>query len=70
MDSLSLCLNDLYMDEDKEEKDEDMADEAKNTSGGDKTVQDVFDSMTEEQKNVCYFMIGQALEDAVAAIAQ
>lgn len=50
--------------EDKEEKDEDMADEAKNTNGGEKTVQDVFDSMTEEQKNVCYFMIGQALEDA------
>ena len=44
--------------EDKEEKDEDMAD------NGEKTVQDVFDSMTEEQKNVCYFMIGQALEDA------
>lgn len=30
----------------------------------DKTVKDVFDSMTEEQKNVVYFMIGQALEDA------
>ena len=45
--------------EDKEEKDEkDMAD------NNEKTVQDVFDSMTEEQKNVCYFMIGQALEDA------
>lgn len=45
--------------EDKEEKDEkDMADNSE------KTVQDVFDSMTEEQKNVCYFMIGQALEDA------
>ena len=50
--------------EDKEEKDEDMADEAKTTNGGDKTVQEVFDSMTEEQQNVCYFMIGQALEDA------
>ena len=50
--------------EDKEEKDEDMADEAKNTKDEEKTVQDVFDSMTEEQKNVCYFMIGQALEDA------
>lgn len=50
--------------EDKEEKDEDMADEAKKANDGDKTVQDVFDSMTEEQKNVCYFMIGQALEDA------
>lgn len=30
----------------------------------DKTVKDVFDELTEEQKNVVYFMIGQALEDA------
>lgn len=44
---------------------------AKNTNGGDntggngeKTVQDVFDSMTEEQQNVVYYMIGAALEDA------
>ena len=29
-----------------------------------KTVQDVFNELTEEQKNVVYFMIGQALEDA------
>ena len=27
-----------------------------------KTLQDVFDEMTEEQKNVVYFMVGQALE--------
>ena len=47
---------DKEKEEEKEEKD--MAD------GNEKTVQDVFDSMTEEQKNVCYFMIGQALEDA------
>lgn len=32
-----------------------------------KTVKEVFDSMTEEQKTVCYAMIGQALEDAGAA---
>lgn len=31
-----------------------------------KTVQDVVDSMTEEQKNVMYALIGQALEDAGA----
>ncbi len=31
-----------------------------------KTVQDVFDTLTEEQKNVVYFLIGQALEDAGA----
>lgn len=40
---------------DKKEK-EDMANE--------KTVKDVFDELTEEQKKVVYFMIGQALEDA------
>lgn len=34
---------------------------AENTNS-EKTVKDVFDSMTEEQKNVVYFMIGQALE--------
>ena len=38
-----------------EEEDKEMAD---------KTVKDVFDEFTEEQKNVVYFMIGQALEDA------
>ena len=33
-------------------------------SGKEKTVQDVIDSMTEEQKTVMYALIGQALEDA------
>ena len=41
---------------DKEEGEKKMAKE--------RTVKDVFDEMTEEQKNVVYFMIGQALEDA------
>ena len=53
---------------DKEnEEDEDMekekklqhADEEGGESSG-KTVKEIFDSMTEEQKNVCYFLIGQA----------
>ena len=35
---------------------------AENTNS-EKTVKDVFDEMTEEQKNVVYFMIGQALEN-------
>lgn len=35
-----------------------------NGSNDTRTVQDVFDEMTEEQKNVVYFLIGQALEDA------
>lgn len=40
-----------------EESEEKMAD-------NEKTIKDVFDEFTEEQKNVVYFMIGQALEDA------
>ena len=49
---------------------EEMAEEVKKTEeiqhadGGEKTVKDVFDSMTEEQKTVVYAMIGQALENA------
>lgn len=39
-------------------EDEKMADNKE------KTVQDVIDEMTEEQKNVMYYLIGQALEDA------
>lgn len=38
---------------------------ADNTNaGGEKTVKDVVDSMSEEQKTVMYALIGQALEDA------
>lgn len=51
-------------DDDEEEpvKHSDDADEDKD--GKEKTVKDVFDTFTEEQKQVVYFMIGQALEDA------
>ena len=37
-------------------------DEEDDVAGKEKTVQDVIDSMTEEQKNVMYFMVGQALK--------
>lgn len=30
----------------------------------DKTIKDIFEGMSEEQKNVCYVLIGQALEEA------
>ena len=42
-----------------EKKEETKAEESK-----DKTVQEVFDTLTEEQKTVVYALIGQALEDA------
>lgn len=38
-------------------------DEMENENKQEKTVQDVVDSMTEEQRNVMYALIGQALED-------
>ena len=44
----------------EEKGDKNMAEEAKNTE---KTVQDVIDSMTEEQKNVMYALVGMAAED-------
>lgn len=47
-----------HAEEADSEKDSNMAENSE------KTVKDVFDSMTEEQKNVVYFMIGEALEDA------
>lgn len=62
------ALTIYHSDDDKETKTEkentEMADETKKTEGGEKTVADVFNSMTEEQKTVVYAMIGQALEDA------
>lgn len=53
---------------DKKEDKKSMADnkEEKKTeeTGKEKTVKDVFDTLTEEQKTVVYALIGQALEDA------
>lgn len=43
-------------------KEETMSTETKKPEG-EKTVKDVFDELTEEQKTVVYAMIGQALED-------
>lgn len=40
-----------------DEKEKDMAD---NTGSNEKTVQDVINSMTEDQKNVLYYLVGQA----------
>lgn len=53
-------------------EDNEMADnETKNTNAesknsGEKTVKDVIDGMTEEQQNVLYALVGQALEDGGA----
>ena len=47
----------LYHSDDEEDKE----DEDKETNG--KTLQDVIDTMNEEQKNVLYAMVGMAMED-------
>lgn len=57
--TLTLYHSEESSKEDEEKEKEDMA-------GKEKTVQDVFDELTEEQKNVVYALIGQALEDAGA----
>lgn len=43
-------------------KEDNMANENAPQNGG-QTIQDVIDGMTEEQKNVLYFLVGQAMED-------
>ena len=56
--------------EDKKEETDNMADtkekaqSAPEAENKEKTVKDVFDTFTEEQKTVVYALIGQALEDA------
>lgn len=50
-----------HKDKSPEESGKDDKKEAKEKE---KTVQDVFNELTEEQKNVVYFLIGQVLEDA------
>lgn len=57
------------MAEVKEEKKVEAKEEAKEepkTESKEKTVKDVFDTLTEEQKTVVYALIGQAIEDAKA----
>ena len=48
----------------KPEEKEDAKEEKPVAEEKERTVGDVFDAMTDEQKNVVYFLIGQALEDA------
>ena len=50
---------------DNSDKGETMAENeaGNNTTDSEKTIKEVFDSMTEEQKNVVYYMIGEAVED-------
>lgn len=48
----------------REEKPLEEKKEEKEMADNERTVQDVFDEMTEEQKNVVYAMVGMALEES------
>lgn len=59
------CLLHAGTEEKKEEVPaEPKKEEKKVAETSEKTVKDVFDELTDEQKDVVYFMIGKALEDA------
>lgn len=59
-----------HADKEPEKKEENMPDTKKNdsssNSGSEKTVQDVIDTMNEEQKNVLYALVGMAAEGGSA----
>ena len=54
----------LYHAEEQKPEEKEKTDMAEETKSGEKTVKEVFDEFTEEQKTVVYAMIGQALESA------
>ena len=60
-DEAVITIGEDFIVHDGTEEDDDMA-HAQN-EGSDKTIQDVIDSMNEDQKSVLYFMVGQALEN-------
>lgn len=53
-----------HADSETKKEDDKEANKEKMAEGKEKTIQDIFDSMTEDQKTVCYALIGQVLEDA------
>lgn len=54
----------FHADEDKKGDNSQMANEPKNASGNDKTIADVYDALTDEQKKAVQAMIGMAITDA------
>ena len=53
-----------HSDEEKEEEESDMKNEQQNKDNGEgKTLQDIFDTMTEEQQNAAFAVVGMAISD-------
>ena len=56
----------LEHSDDKPKEENKMADQNQAGGGEEKTIGEVFEAMTEEQKNVVYAIVGKAVEDALA----
>lgn len=63
-DSLELCHADTEITEVPNNDEEEKQMPTNEPAPKEKTVQDVFDELTEEQKTVVYAIVGQAVEDA------
>lgn len=63
-ENIMLYHSDEPKSEEKGDKKMDGQNKKPEESGSDKTVQEVIDSMNEEQKTVMYALVGQALDDA------
>lgn len=63
-ENIMLYHSDELKSEEKGDKKMDDQNKKPEESGSDKTVQEVIDSMNEEQKTVMYALVGQALDDA------
>ena len=65
-DAVYFLIGQAMEDGSDESDDSDDSDdgEVKHADTGNKTVQDVFNTLNEEQKNMVYFLIGQAVEEA------
>lgn len=63
-ENIMLHHSDEPKSEEKGDKKMDDQNKKPEESGSDKTVQEVIDSMNEEQKTVMYALVGQALDDA------
>lgn len=50
-------------DEEYNEGEEDMGEEIKHADGGKKTIKEIFDTLTDEQKNAVYAIVGMTLDD-------
>ncbi len=63
LDDEAIIYTGLTLEHADMDEDEDEEDDLEHAEDG-RTVKDVYDSLTEEQKNVVHFMIGAALEEA------